>query len=98
MAEMIGKIRTCDRCGKAVFLQKTGEKILDGGYTSNEIHEEAKDWDLVTTHNGVKNLCPECADEYQQILCAFVNGESTSIPRKIKASIIMLEFEQEARP
>ena len=67
MSEQRGKLLTCDRCGKTVFLKEleAKERDTDGGYTRwNEYKHEAppEGWarkyfgDYTTSYN----LCPEC--------------------------------------
>lgn len=71
MSEQCGKLVTCDRCGKNAFLKCIGEGETDGGYTKWNKFEEA--------HNGWKYyyntglLCPECNEEYVDIVEEFMN-------------------------
>lgn len=59
MARENGQLRTCDRCGKTIFLKTTGEGERDGGFTRWNKFEEAKDW---TNEYEIGDLCPECSE------------------------------------
>lgn len=56
MARQNGQLRTCDRCGKTIFLKTTGEGELDVGYTRWNKFEDAKGW---TTEKDIGDLCPD---------------------------------------
>ena len=43
MSEKCGKLVTCDRCGKNVFLKCIGEEETDGGYTKWNKFEDPPD-------------------------------------------------------
>ena len=65
MASKKGKLLTCDRCGKTVFLEFLGNNYSDGGYTVNEKFEAAPEgWE---NHYEIGHLCPTCNAEYKQI-------------------------------
>lgn len=64
MARQNGQLRTCDRCGKTIFLKTTGEGELDGGYTRLNKFEDAKGW---TTERDIGDLCPECSEVLENI-------------------------------
>lgn len=59
MSRANGQLRTCDRCGKTIFLKTTGEGERDGGFTRWNTFEEATDW---TNEYEVGDLCPECSE------------------------------------
>lgn len=59
MARQNGQLRTCDRCGKTIFLKTTGEGELDGGYTRWNKFEDAIGW---TTERDIGDLCPDCTE------------------------------------
>ena len=72
MSEQRGKLLTCDRCGKTVFLKELEAKgkDADGGYTRwNEYkHEEPPEgWSRKYFGDYIKsyNLCPECSKELE---------------------------------
>ena len=69
MGEKIGKILTCDRCGREVFLRFTKTERLDGGFTNIDHFEKAPEgWKLRESYE--KNyfmLCPDCNGELDQI-------------------------------
>lgn len=69
MSEVNGKLGTCDRCGKSIFLKCTGEKELDGGYTRYNTFESYPDgWEH---HYEVGRLCPTCNAEWNNVVVTF---------------------------
>lgn len=75
MAEVRGKLMVCDRCGKEIFLKCTGEGETDGGFTRwSKFEDEPPGWKAPYLHIGgeallgVGQLCPECNQEYQNIV------------------------------
>jgi hypothetical protein len=76
MAEVKGKLVTCDRpgCGRQVFLKTTGEGERDGGYTRwNEFEPYPEGWETHREAGGV--LCPDCAREYNALLEKFKHAK-----------------------
>lgn len=74
MSRKEGKLIVCERCGKQIFLEKLGEKALDGGYTTVEKYaEKPKGWELVTKPggNGYMDVCPGCWEDYLILLGGF---------------------------
>lgn len=70
MSEVKGKLVTCDRCGATVFLETTGDKEMDGGFTrwnTFEPYPEGWEW----AHDLDKRLCPECNKEYRELIRKF---------------------------
>lgn len=70
MAEEYGKLVSCERCGKTVFLKRIGEGEADGGFTR---------WDMFETFpegwkycSGVGTLCPTCSAEWQLLIDGFM--------------------------
>lgn len=71
MIEECGKLITCDRCGKNVFLKRIREGETYGGYTRWIKFEEAPDgWKY---YCDIGRLCPECNEEYVDIVEEFMN-------------------------
>jgi DNA-directed RNA polymerase subunit RPC12/RpoP len=73
MSEQRGKLLTCDRCGKTVFLKEleAKERDTDGGYTRwNEYkHEDPPEgWTYKYFGDYIKryNLCPECSKKLEE--------------------------------
>lgn len=88
MARTEGILVTCDRCGETVFLKKTGENDLDGGYTRYNTYQSlSPDWMYETAFG---HLCPKCAREFQTF-CA--NFFTTELPRDWKGAIETTEKE-----
>ncbi|MBR5877911.1 MAG: hypothetical protein IKY91_00055 [Akkermansia sp.] len=76
MAEVKGKLCTCDRCGAQVFLRTTGDAVTDGGWTRwNQFEPYPKGWDQ---HTNVGRLCPACNAKYKTILGDFMNQEKNN--------------------
>lgn len=71
MSNQIGKLLTCDRCGKTEFLPYIGTREFDGGYTrTNEFQEPAEAWSIAedlgdcTSGHEYVELCPSCRRAY----------------------------------
>lgn len=72
MAEEKGMLKTCDRCGKTIFLKCTGEGEMDGGFTRwNEFEPAPQGWDYV---RDVGTLCPDCMCDYNFMIDNFKRG------------------------
>lgn len=70
MGEVKGKLVTCDRCGKTVFLRTTGDGEMDGGFTRwNEFEPFPIGWDM---RNDIGTLCPKCSEGYKNLLKSFM--------------------------
>lgn len=69
MAEHLGKMIECDRCGKTHFLYYTGTETFDGGYTKvDQFNKNPDGWEY---HSDTGLLCDECAKAYQELLDEF---------------------------
>lgn len=76
MAEMTGKLVTCDRCGDQVFLRATGEGERDGGFTRwNKFEPFPEGWDHVyvpaperASRTKCVCVCPRCHTLWEQVL------------------------------
>ena len=69
MAERLGKMIECDRCGKSYFLNYTGTDTLDGGYTKvDQFNKRPDGWEY---HSDTGLLCDECEKLYQELLDEF---------------------------
>lgn len=69
MAEHLGKMIVCDRCGKTHFLHYTGTESYDGGYTKVNLFDKVPDgW---RQHYDIGLLCSECEQTYQDMLDEF---------------------------
>ena len=70
MAEQVGKMVMCDRCGEQVFLKHVRTESLDGGYAKVD-HFEPKPagwgWQPQTG-----TLCKDCQRQYDELLSAFL--------------------------
>lgn len=70
MSERIGKIITCDRCGKQVFLNYIRTEAFGGGYSKIDYFEKRPEgWELGWR---VGMLCPECFAEYEKLVETFM--------------------------
>lgn len=70
MAEVNGKLVTCDRCGAQVFLKCTGERERDGGFTRwNTFEPFPEGWE---NHYEVGRICPDCNSKYKSIISNFM--------------------------
>lgn len=68
MARENGQLRTCDRCGKTIFLKTIGDGETDGGYTRWNKFEEAKGW---SNERDIGDLCPDCTDLFNALKQTF---------------------------
>lgn len=78
MAEVKGKLCSCDRCGVEVFLKATGESETDGGYTRwNKFESYPDGWTVVeipvpisSTNRAHDYLmaCPNCNALWRNVL------------------------------
>lgn len=73
--QKVGKLVTCDRCGKTLFLEDEVPM-----YTAKDIGEDAKyglnneEWKCWAVTSDGKDLCPECAAHYERMMGYFWNG------------------------
>lgn len=76
MAEVKGKLLTCDRCQKTWFLKYLGDTELDGGFTQIANFEDDPEWQSHATVQGkYVTLCPACAEEWKRIGIDFMRRE-----------------------
>ena len=74
MSTREGKLITCERCGKQLFLERTGIKDMDGGYSSYETYQDKPEgWESVSKPGGkgYMEVCPGCWEEYLRLLGKF---------------------------
>lgn len=73
MSEWKGRIVACDRCGKECRCKLLREDELDGGFTRIDRFEEMPEtWKY---HHETGWLCPDCANEFQRRLDAFMKND-----------------------
>lgn len=66
MAQVNGKLCSCDRCEKTIFLRCTGEGERDGGFTRwNKFEPYPDGWEW---HSDTGQLCPECNAIYKKLV------------------------------
>lgn len=65
MSSVDGRLLTCDRCDKAVFLRATPGKIEFPEY------EKAPGWGY---RSGIGDLCPECLADLDRLINEFMKG------------------------
>ena len=81
MAEVNGKLVTCDRCGKQIFLKTTGDEERDGGYTRwNKFEPFPDGWaqigvptDFLCKKHRYFRVCPDCFALWEDILADHYN-------------------------
>ena len=78
--EVCGKVCTCQICGTQIFLEWTGEKTTDGGWTHIDVYEPYPEgWDLVAVpktektkctnvYNGYVRACPDCRARWNKLI------------------------------
>jgi hypothetical protein len=77
MADEKGLLRTCDRCGAVVFLKYQRTDTLDGGYTKMDVFEASPPgWDTCKVGKEYATLCPACAERWQELSTAFIEGRA----------------------
>lgn len=64
MAEWIGKIITCDRCGKKIKLKYLGDNDI-----FKTFEDVPNDWKY---HLDTGWLCPDCQEAYQNMISMFM--------------------------
>lgn len=70
MAEVNGKLVSCDRCNEKVFLKCIVVGELVGGYPIWKVFEPLPNgWD---SHSEVGTLCPKCNVEYRHLINSFM--------------------------
>ena len=69
MAEHLGKMIECDRCGKTHFLYYTGTESYDCSYTKVNLFDKMPDGWKKYYDTGL--LCDECEKLYQELLDEF---------------------------
>lgn len=79
MSEQIGKIITCDRCGKTVFLKHTGT-TLDAGWSRIDNFEKRPEGWGYHADKELGLLCPECESAYQKVIRKFKQDISKEQP------------------
>ncbi len=91
MAQKLGKLLTCDRCGTTVFLEKKDDKRdFSDGYVSDlsEFEEAPDDWTRLRREHEKDDvlLCPDCSRLFDKICNDFMDsgrithaGERTDI-------------------
>lgn len=63
MAEIEGKLLTCDVCGESVFLKYVETKDYDGGFTHLRTFEKKPEgWTYINPFKHEVQLCPSCAE------------------------------------
>ncbi len=75
MSRENGQLKTCDRCGKTVFLKTIGDGETDGGYTRWNKFESAIGW---TTECDIGDLCPDCSKQFEELKESFKKFVRTS--------------------
>lgn len=76
-----GRIVTCDRCSEFVFLQKTDEKLTDGGRTKYNTYEALPEgWRRLG--DGMVDLCPSCNKEYEDLMKEFYRKKPENIEKR----------------
>lgn len=72
MAKVNGRLITCDRCGKSIFVKAIRDEERDGGFTRWTVFEDAEGWGY---EHFIGNLCPECTKEYERLKEEFKNKQ-----------------------
>lgn len=89
MAEKVGKMITCDRCGETVFLKCIGEGETDGGYTRwNKFEAAPEGW---AYHLDVGRLCPKCDSLYTGIIKSFMNKELITVTSGATSGYVQID-------
>lgn len=69
-----GKMITCMRCDRYVFLEQTSESELDGGYTiAHEYEPIPQEWEHIDVEKDYSGwYCPACSKEFHKRLSGFM--------------------------
>ena len=76
MSEANGKLVTCDRCGKQIFLKTIGDEERDGGYSRwNKFEPFPDGWEKIGIPTDTKcrnnryiRVCPDCFELWCELL------------------------------
>lgn len=71
MSKVLGRLVTCDRCGKTAFSKRTGEVDRDGGFTHYDTFESLKGWGSDRGYD----LCPDCFKEWNKLQSDFMSNK-----------------------
>lgn len=82
MSEAKGKLKTCDRCGKSIFLKYIGQGVLDGGFTRFDKYEELPETWLWTSQIGT--LCDECSGIFRSFIRVLMGNRSVAPAWQLK--------------
>lgn len=74
MSERKGKLVSCDRCGREIFLKYIGKGEADGGYTIWDRFENLPDDWMYTSQIGT--LCPHCAGLFRIFIYKLMGSKS----------------------
>ena len=74
--EKIGKILTCNRCGKEIFLEHKGGKSTDGGFTW---HDSFQSKPLSWSVEKGCDLCKECTADYNSLWTKFIREKGRNL-------------------
>lgn len=78
MANVNGKICSCDRCGEKIFVKVINEKEMDGGFTRYNVFEDMPDgWGY--DYRVEMDLCPECKKELDSIIILYKDGNKNPL-------------------
>ena len=73
MQTEVKKIK-CDRCGLEIFVEKIGYVNMDGVFTRGSAYEPAERWTTQCYGDELKDLCPACSKQLQQVIYKFWNN------------------------
>ena len=74
MSEVKGKMITCERCGRQIFLKFIEKRTTDGGFGDTyEVYEEKPDSWMWNSQIG--NLCPHCSGLFRVFIHKLMFGK-----------------------
>lgn len=75
MADILGKIKICSRCGKQQFFKYIETVVADGGFGDRYAKfEDEEDFGWLW-FSQFGDLCPECAREWKLMVRDFIGEE-----------------------
>lgn len=74
MSRKNGQLRTCDKCGKTIFLEHIGDSERDGGFTRWNNFEKAEGWEY---RDEYSDLCPDCVKLFDELRIEFIEKFKT---------------------
>lgn len=74
MAQEKGKMLTCNRCGKSVFLKFLGMEPREWSQPVEKYEDAPTGWAAAVSLGDKIDLCPDCTSEWVALQKKFMEG------------------------